>query len=833
MKRRAQLTIMFATVGLATPAAAEDVSPAAYAKAVSYIDALYLRPEQIDARAMMLGAAFELSEEVHWLIVHERSSGVELSHGNGDALGLVEYTDLAQLPQAIASLESLVVDSGHPLGDVDVSLELLKGMTGALDRYTKTLAGDGLDRFDERLKGTLVGVGATVTSREGRIVVQALVPDGPAQKSGVQPGDLITRVDDASTVNMPTKEVVRRLKGDADTTVVVEVERQGATHHFTLVRAEIVVPNVSHDNLGDGVGYIKIDHFSQRTMENLQRSLAALREQSALDRGLVIDLRGNTGGSMREAARSADQFLTDGMLLRTAGRQGGRVKNLQPRMDASEAGDEPPVPVALLVDGRTASGSEILAGALLELDRAVLIGSPTYGKGAVQKIYHLDPAARLKLTVAEFILANDRRIADAALPPDVRLVPVTVDGYGVRFRDDLVLHEGAVPVLSIEGQRSADFAREMAKQVVLATEGTGRDELMAAVDRVAPVLRDQQVASLASAMAEQGIDWSIQDGDDGGKLQAEVRIDTRREPSRPDVVIVSAYVMNQGPTPLSRAVVTLSCDTFSAWDGLAIPVGAIAPGEEATGVAEVPLRPGIDQREDIAAATLVAHGRSFLEVGEEVLTAESGVLPQISVDMHLAGPPESPRAEVTITNHAKHGLTGVEVYFQHPGDVDVELVDRAARIPRIPGEAPYRVDLELQPGPNAPSAIPLRLVIEEERFRTLARWDVELPLDGRSVHMQPPAIDVDAPPSAPAGPFSVRVGIRDADGIDHVVAYVHGRKVAWSGESRSGQSLDVPVDLQPGANPIVVLAADSQGLVSRRTVIVRGEQPATVDAHYD
>jgi carboxyl-terminal processing protease len=231
---------------------------------------------------------------------------------------------------------------------------------------------------------------------------------------------------------MPVSEATRRLAGEQGTQVRMRVMRRGESDESELVltRDVIIVKNVTHDTLVGNIGYIAISHVSQKTVHNLVQALAELRAKDALSRGLVIDLRGNTGGSMKEAARSADEFVTEGLLLKTVGPDGGRVQNLQAEMTAVVGGHEPNTPVVILVDDRTASGSEIMAGALLELDRAGLVGTRTYGKGTVQKIYNLDDDTRLKLTVAQYILANDRKISDVGIVPDIVVGGIEFDGYG-------------------------------------------------------------------------------------------------------------------------------------------------------------------------------------------------------------------------------------------------------------------------------------------------------------------------------------------------------------------------------------------------------------------
>ena len=373
---------------------AAGLSDRAYERTVDLVSRLYLYPDQVDAPGLLHAAANGLADEVDWLVIEEDGDSVWLRHGDGSAIGSVSVANMETLPEALQSLEALVVESGYELGDVDVRAEILKGMTSALDRYSRLLTGERLERFDERLNGTLVGVGATLRQDGAYLVVDEVSADGPAQRGGIVVGDVVVRIDGEPTTNMPLREATRRIRGDIDTTVVLTVERRTVEIDLTLLRAEVAVPNVVHKPLKGGVGYLAIDHFSNRTLDNLTAAIGELRAQGSASRGLVLDLRGNTGGVLREAARSADFFVKRGLLIRTAGPDGGHVQNLQGRMDAEDSGDEPQVPLVILVDDRTASGSEILAGALQELDRAVIVGTRTYGKGTVQKLYTLEEAAR-------------------------------------------------------------------------------------------------------------------------------------------------------------------------------------------------------------------------------------------------------------------------------------------------------------------------------------------------------------------------------------------------------------------------------------------------------
>jgi carboxyl-terminal processing protease len=414
-------------------AAAEPVPVERYSHALHLVNKLYLYPDRLDERRLLGYAARGLSDDLPWLMADRDDATVSLSHGNGTPLGQVTVTSMHTLPQALADLEQLVRDSPWSIGDTDMRLSLLDGMRWGLDSYTQVLSGDRLARFKVRLKGVTVGVGATITRTDQALVVTSLALDGPAAGGGLKRGDVILRIDGRSTVNMPSSEAGALLRGTDGTQVSVRVLRDTTEREYVLTRAQVVVPNVEHRVLEGQVGYVRITHVSQQTSANLSTALESLRAEGALEHGLVLDLRGNTGGSMKEAARSADAFLEDGLLLRTVGPDGGRVPNLQARMEAQTTDDEPAVPIVIVVDDRTASGSEIIAGALMELERAALVGTRTYGKGTVQKTYTLDDNAQLKLTVAQYLLANDRVIADRGIVPDVVLGAVQLKATGMRL----------------------------------------------------------------------------------------------------------------------------------------------------------------------------------------------------------------------------------------------------------------------------------------------------------------------------------------------------------------------------------------------------------------
>ena len=810
------------------------VPSSAYARAVDLVDSLYLYPDRVDAVAMLHAAAKQLANEVDWLLVTPIDDGVDLRHGSGRPIGAVTVGAVQTLPEALSALEDTVRESGYPLGDLDVRALLLDGMCRALDRYSTLLVGERKERFDMRLRGTVVGIGVEFDPIDGDALrIETIVRGGPAELAGMRPGDAVLRIDGRSTVGLPNATARKLISGDEGTQVVLHVDRAGTPLDIALTRAEGVVPNVSWRVLGDSVGYVAIEHVSQRTVVNLVAALDALEAEGALDKGLVVDVRGNTGGSMRESALVADHFVESGLLVRTLGRNGQEVPNLQPRIEARNSGTEPRVPLAILVDDRTASGSEIVAGALLELDRAVLIGSRTYGKGTVQKSFDLDSvgAAELKVTVAEYVLAGERRIADAGLIPDATVGEILLDQAGVRFRGwdpawQGVAWEDIVPaVVERPSWRGIDpgendVALEIGRRVVLAARDPSRSAALAALGPVVTAVRAEEEQRLETALLAHGIDWTAAEVD-GGVPDAEVRVSAVARGR--DRYQVTAVVDNSGNTRLNRAHVELVGPGW--WSGLVVPIGAVPAGQAVSGSVTLDLPAGVEPRDDIVALTLRAHRRPPLEAGEVALRAGSTPTPRVAVSAHLLPVSATEaRAEVTVRNLSQVPLTGLDGHFAYPVDASIELASAGAILDTLGPLKSHRFEVGLSLGADAPPVLPLEFELAAERFGELARWNLPLPRDGTPVVLEAPTVQVRQPVLvAPTGRFTLPVMVADDRGVDHAVVWVNGQKTAWIAGGSTQVAFDTQVVLAAGSNLITITATDDQGLPARRTFSVRGE----------
>lgn len=366
-----------------------------------------------------LGVAFAAGVGITWLLLRDQqpaasASGSPVTHGDRDldlfweAWRLVEKHFYGDLP-----------DSQHlAWGAIRGALETLD------DQHTVFLEPQPRQREKDALSGRFGGIGALVSKTDdGRIVLEPK-PDLPAERAGIRTGDTVLKVDDTDiTSDMTVDQVVDLVRGEVGTSVRLTLRHEGESEPFTvsIVREEIPNPTVEYRLLDGltGAGYIRISLFSDRTDSELEAALDEL-ERAGMTR-LVLDLRGNGGGLLNAGIDVASEFLRDGTVLVQV-EKGGK-ENVS---EADGKGHFLDGTLLVLVDGGTASASEIVAGALQDRGRAMLIGEKTYGKGSVQQVFDLSDGSSVHITYADWLTPNRTKITGVGLTPDIE-VAITDD----------------------------------------------------------------------------------------------------------------------------------------------------------------------------------------------------------------------------------------------------------------------------------------------------------------------------------------------------------------------------------------------------------------------
>jgi carboxyl-terminal processing protease len=302
--------------------------------------------------------------------------------------------------------------------DMDQLVEgAIKGMLQNLDPHSSYLTPDMLKQVEVETKGVFGGLGIEIGIKEGILTIIAPIEDTPADRAGLLAGDKIVKIEDDPTKDMTVMDAVKRLRGEPGTKVKIWVAREGVREllPYTITRDIIKIRSVKTKDLGDGIGYVKLLQFQQDSTAELENAIRERMKGKEGVRGLVLDLRNNPGGLLDQAVKVADKFIGSGLIVYTD----GRLEAQKYKYSAHKKGTYGNFPMVVLVNAGSASASEIVAGALQDHGRAIILGTQTFGKGSVQTILPLEDGSALRLTTARYYTPNGRSIQAKGIEPDI------------------------------------------------------------------------------------------------------------------------------------------------------------------------------------------------------------------------------------------------------------------------------------------------------------------------------------------------------------------------------------------------------------------------------
>ncbi len=322
------------------------------------------------------------------------------------------YKGLKLFSDVIELVQKNYVDDVDTQNMIEAAIQ---GMVRSLDPHSTLLPPDALKELQIDTHGEFTGIGIHVTMRNNLVTVISPIEGTPAYRAGIKAGDKIVKVDGTATEDL--RDAVKRMRGPKGTKVVITVLRQGATEplEFTLIRDVIPIYSVKADLLKPGYGYVWITNFRENTTGDLVEALEALESGDTRLKGLVLDLRDNPGGILNQAIEVSDLFLETGEILSIKGRDGRNTKVFKAHTDTVKRD----YPIVLLINGGSASASEIVAGALQDQKRALILGTTSFGKGSVQTVETLRDGYGLKFTIARYYTPSGRSIQAKGVEPDV------------------------------------------------------------------------------------------------------------------------------------------------------------------------------------------------------------------------------------------------------------------------------------------------------------------------------------------------------------------------------------------------------------------------------
>ena len=653
----------------------------------------YVDPDRVKPKDMLLSALNYVQRDVAQVIViaddpNEVTVRVETNEKKFRVDNVQGPWDVsARLREVFAFLQKHLRGTEVDLREVEYAA--CNGMLHTLDPHSVFMSPDAYKEMNLSTSGAFGGLGIVISIRDQLLTVMNPMPDTPAGRAGLKRLDRIVKINNESTLNMPLDDAVRRLRGDPGTPVTVWVTREGESgwqgaRPFQLTREVIKVRSVESRVLDQGVVYVRLKQFQQTSSTELEAALDDARQKGPV-RGVVLDLRGNPGGLLDQAARIADKFLVDGTIVSTVGASEGREEKR-----AKGPGTEPSYPLVVLVNGNSASASEIVAGALKNNDRAIIVGHQTFGKGSVQLVFPDVTAekAALKLTIAQYLTPGDVSIQGVGVTPDIELDPMTVDELemdlvvrkdGVRERD-LSAHlsnsraapagkpSEVVRYALTTAEREAirdrgadiddenfqlDFPMRFGRDLVLRvpTNGKRLDQIHAAHDFIEQTRKDE-VAKVSGELGKLGVDWGDAPTDRSqiaGPKDLDVKIETDRpsnEANAGEPMELRVTVTNNGKQPVYRLRGTTESDN-PYFDNKELAFGKIAAGQSRT--AKAPLGwCDVEGREIGSTKPKDKNAKRVCKIPMDALTRSDG----LKVKFDAAGGGEPAPVEIRPTIHA-------------------------------------------------------------------------------------------------------------------------------------------------------------------------------------
>jgi len=335
------------------------------------------------------------------------------------ALSNSMYEDLKVFTDVIGYIQKDYVEETK---SKDLIYGAIKGMLETLDPHSAFMPPNMYKEMQEETKGRFEGLGIEITIKDGILTVVSPIEDTPAFKAGILAGDQIIKIDGDSTKNFTLMDSVKRLRGPRGSKVTITIMREGFTKpkEFTLLRDVIPVRSVRHELLDKNYGYIRLSQFQEKTDGEFEKAIKSLEEESkGTLKGLILDLRNNPGGLLDQAVKISDRFIDSGLIVSVEGRK----EDQKIKFYAHPDGQLSRYPLVVLVNGGSASGAEIVAGAIQDHGRGILLGTQTFGKGSVQTIIPLKDGSGLRLTTARYYTPNGRSIQAKGIVPDFIVKP--------------------------------------------------------------------------------------------------------------------------------------------------------------------------------------------------------------------------------------------------------------------------------------------------------------------------------------------------------------------------------------------------------------------------
>lgn len=590
----------------------------------------YVDPSRIDPKKMLFEALDSVQFNIPEVLVEpypERDEIVVVVNDKKQTFSTREVDSPWRLSSKLKKVFRFIEAHMNPGADLaQVEYAAVNGMLQTLDPHSVLLDPEVAREMDVSTSGKFGGLGIVIRMYKRKLTIVRPMKNTPAMEAGLQRGDHIYKINDELTEHLTLNEAVDRMRGTPNTAITLQVKRRGIKDPMVveLKRAIIRVESVESRMLSSNIGYIKLKQFSGRSQQEIKEAMEELDKKGA--KGWVLDLRSNPGGLLEQAIKISDLFVDSGTIVTTVG---GRER--EPRRAGRKNTDKRPLTV--LVNGNSASASEIVAGALKNLDRAIVIGGNTFGKGSVQVLYDNKDGSKLKLTIAQYLTPGDRSIQSLGIVPDIALhrmmVPKKNDShtdflrllpasrshkekdleahltsryakntdkptfklsylYEPPKRDALLAEDndesGGDPreddFDDLDNDFYEDFEIKLARDIAARTKDGNRKAMLKTARGLLDRHRSEQHAKLSRVLGALSVDWSEDKGEGKAQLEASVTTDKQTYQAG-DIVELTGTVTNRGTVPAYQVQARIKADSYTFNDS-ELTFGMVPPGQTRT-----------------------------------------------------------------------------------------------------------------------------------------------------------------------------------------------------------------------------------------------------------
>jgi carboxyl-terminal processing protease len=769
----------------------------------------YVDPSRVDPKKMLFAALDSVQFNVPEVLVEPDVIHDKVSVAVNDKREVFETDDVDSPWRLAGKLKKIFrfvetnMNAGADLAKVEYAA--VNGMLSTLDPHSILMDPEQARDMDVSTSGKFGGLGIVIKMVDRKLMVMKPVKDTPAWKKGIKAGDHIVRINNDPTENLTSNEAVERMRGDPKTGVTLWIERKGEKDvlRYDLIRDIIRVSQVDHKLLDHGVGYLKVKQFSKGIAQDVGDAMREMSAQGAT--AWVLDLRGNPGGLLEEAVQLSDLFVDSGTVVTTVS---GRDR--EPHRAERGFGDTTNS-LAVLVNGNSASASEIVAGALKNLDRAAIIGTRTFGKGSVQELYDNEDHSKLKLTIAQYLTPGDRSIQNLGIVPDillqrmyipekndaptdfVRMLPPThtwgekdldahlvstyaKDGdkptYEVPF---LVEHKkpNAKDAKDVKDAPAAtapddddppeddeiieDFEMRFARDLVSSVKASTRPRLVLGASGLVARVRADEEKKLVAALGQISVDWTASPAQQADTANLDVSLTTSPAGTLKagEEFGLTATVHNSGTGTAWRVLSRVQTED-GALEDVELPIGKVAAGETKTFTTKLKLqsdafdrvdRLGLEVREARNAPTHVTSAEVHVEEAPRPVFAYAWQLVDDSNGDGLVQRGEKYRLQVTIKNTGAGPTSDDATVLLRNATGDGVLIDKSR----------FELERPLAPGETRDFEFPLATdstLKGDEMVLELMAYDGKLNADSNDkLHF---AIEPSVAPIAARGDVSVK-----------------------------------------------------------------------------